>query len=90
MKKWLALIVDNQLVAHKGLGPAIGRCLGLFCTDNGVVVLWDPEWLQGTLNSPIGILCWYGLVENVFNSKATIFHPGTLMSGMLEEEVGWR
>ena len=28
--KWLAMIVEDQRVAHYGLGEAVGGCLGFF------------------------------------------------------------
>ena len=34
---WLAMTVEDQLVAHEGLGLAAGRYMGLFYTDYGVV-----------------------------------------------------
>ena len=52
------------------MGLAIGRCLGIFCTDNVMVVLQDMEWLQGALNVPIGLFFQYGLVANVAESKS--------------------
>ena len=31
---WIAFIVEEKLVAHEGLGLAVGRCLELFYADN--------------------------------------------------------
>ena len=84
---WLALTVEDQLVAHKGLGLAIGRCLRLFYSDDGVVGLRYLEWLQGALNLLIGIFRRYKLVMNVESSKAMAYQMGTLSSGMSEEAV---
>ena len=39
---WLVLKLEEKLVAHEGLVLAVGRCLGLFYTDDGVVVFQDP------------------------------------------------
>ena len=37
VSNWLALMVEYQLVAHKVLGFAVGRCMGLLYADNSVV-----------------------------------------------------
>ena len=50
VRNWLALVVEDQLVTQEGLGLLVGRCLGLFYVDYGMVVSQDPEWLQGSLN----------------------------------------
>ena len=46
--------------------------MGMFYADDGMVVLQDPQWLQGALGVLIGLLCWYGLVVNISKSKAMI------------------
>ena len=42
VRNWLALMVENELVAHEGLGIAVGQCLGMFYGDNIMVGLRDP------------------------------------------------
>ena len=65
VRNWLLLMVEYQLVDQEGMGLVVGKCLGLFYTDNGVVGLWYMEWLQGALNLLIGLLRQYGPVVNV-------------------------
>ena len=43
VRNWLALTVEDQLVAQEVLGPAVGSCMGIFYTNNGVVGSRDPE-----------------------------------------------
>ena len=45
VRKWLALMVEDQLVAQDGLGLAVGRCLVLLKTNDGMMGSRDPEWL---------------------------------------------
>ena len=78
VRNWLALTVEDQLVAQKGLGLAVGRCLGLFYVYNGVVGSQDLEWLRGALNMIIGLFCWYGLVVIVENFKDMTCQLGIL------------
>ena len=85
---WLVLTVEDQMITQEGLGLAVGRCLGIFYGENSVVVSRGLEWLQGALNVLIGLFHRYILVENVANSKAMTFHPGTLRCGTSEEAVG--
>ena len=36
VRNWLVMMLEDQLVAHKGLGLEVGGCMGLFYADNGV------------------------------------------------------
>ena len=55
VSNWLAVTVEDQLVTHEGLGPAVGRCLGLLYAYDGVVGSEDTEWLQGAPNVIINL-----------------------------------
>ena len=55
MGNLLALTVEDHLVTQEGLVLAVGRCLGLFYVDDGVVGLRDTERHQGALNVLIGL-----------------------------------
>ena len=37
IQTWLAMTVEDQRMAHYVMGEAVGRCLGVFYTDNGMV-----------------------------------------------------
>ena len=78
VSNWFALTVEDQIVAQKGIGLAVGRCLGLFYADNVMLGWQDPEWLQGAMIMCIGLFCRYGLLENVVKYKSMTCHPGTL------------
>ena len=73
VRNWIALTVEDQLVAQEVLGLELGRCIKISYTDNGVVGLRDQEWLQGALNMLIDLFFQYRLVANVANSKAIAF-----------------
>ena len=51
----------------------MGRCIGMFYADYGLVGSRYLEWLQGSLNMLIGLLRQYRLVDNTAKSKAMIF-----------------
>ena len=34
---WLDMTLENQRVAHDGLGKTVGRCLGVLYVDDGMV-----------------------------------------------------
>ena len=70
VQNWLALTVEDELVAHKELGLVVGRCLGLFYADDGMAESQYPEWLQGAINMLIGLFWRYGLVAKISKSKA--------------------
>ena len=39
IRSWLYMTVEYQQVAHDGLGESIGKCLGVFYAENGMVGL---------------------------------------------------
>ena len=88
VRNWLALTVEEKLVAQEGLVLAVGRCLGIFYTDDGIVVSRVLECIQVSLNIVICLFCWYGLVANVVKSNTMTCHPGALRSGVSEDAVG--
>ena len=76
------MTVEDQRVAHDGMGVAVRKCLGIFYSDDGIVVYQDPECLQGALNVLVNLFRQYRLVMNVAKSKAMTFHLGALWYGM--------
>ena len=37
IRTWLAMTVEDQKVVHNGMGEAVGRCMGVFYADDGMV-----------------------------------------------------
>ena len=83
----LVLTVEDELVAHEGMGLAMGWCLGLFYDNKGMVGLRDTKWIQDAPNVLIGLFQRYGMVEKVAKSKAMMCQLGSIRSGMSEEAV---
>ena len=50
---------------HDGIGMAVGKCMGLFHADDGMIGLRYPEWLQGAINVLTKIFRRVGLMANV-------------------------
>ena len=88
VRNCLALTVEEKLVCHDVLGLAVRQCLGLFYSDNGMVVSRYLEWIQGNLNLIISLFWWYILVANVAKFKSMTCQPVSIRSGMLEEAGG--
>ena len=55
-------MVEDELVAYDVLGLVIGRCLGLFYANHGMVGSRDMKWFHVALNVLIGLFRRYGLV----------------------------
>ena len=53
----------------------MGRRLGIFYADNGVLGAWDSEWLQNALNVLIGPFHLYRFVAIVKNLVQCHAHP---------------
>ena len=81
-------MVGDQLFTQVVPGLAVGRCMGIFYDDYGMVVSQDLEWIQGALNMLIDLLRSYGLVENLAKSKARTCQTVKLRYGISEEAVG--
>ena len=88
VRNWLSMTVGDNAVIHDGLGHAVGRILGVFYEEDGILGSQYLEWIQGSLNVLIGLLLQIDLMANVTKSKTMTHQPGAIWSGMLKEEVG--
>ena len=69
VRPWLLLIVEDIGVVNDGLGYAVGCSSGMLHVDDGLLISWYLERLQGALNFLIGMLLRTGLAANVAKSK---------------------
>ena len=46
------MTVEDQRVAHDGMGVAVRKCLGIFYSDDSMVGSRDSECLQHSMNVP--------------------------------------
>ena len=69
---------------------AVGRFMGVFYADEGMIGSRDPEWLQGTINVLIGLFRRVILMTNVARSKTMTCQLGAICTGMSEEAFSWR
>ena len=79
------MTVEDQRVAHDGLGETIGQCLGVFYAHDGTVGSQDADWLKHSMNVLVGLLRCYGLADNVTKSCTMTCQHGALLSGIYEE-----
>ena len=85
IRTWLEMTMEEQRVDHDRLGKTVGRCLGVFYAEDGMVGSQDPDWLQHSMNVLLGLFRRYGLAENFAKSRTMTCQPGILGSGMSEE-----
>ena len=69
VRHWILPTVEDLEVIQDRLVHVVGWSLGVFYVNEGLLGLWDPEWMQGALNVLIGMLHWIGLVVNIDKSK---------------------
>ena len=50
IRTWLDMIMEDQRVAHDGLGETNGRCLGVLYANNGMVGSQEADWLHHSMN----------------------------------------
>ena len=69
IRSWLAMKVDDHRVAHDGLGETVGRYLGVFYDEDGMVGSRDSDWLQNVMNVLVGLFRRYGMAANIAKSR---------------------
>ena len=72
---------------HDGLGDTVGRRLGVFYANNGMVGSSDSDWLQHAMNVLVVLFRRYGLADNVSKSQTMTYQPGALRTGMSEDAI---
>ena len=45
IRTWIDMTVEDKMVAHDRLGETVGRCLGVFYANDGMVGSRDANWL---------------------------------------------
>ena len=65
----LSLTLEDDSSNHDGIRMALGRCMGVFYADSGMIGLMDPECLQWAINVLINIFRRVILIANVDRSN---------------------
>ena len=47
---WISLTEEDESATYEGLGIVLGRYMGVFYEDYGMIESRDPEQLQGAIN----------------------------------------
>ena len=82
--------MEDESDVHDVLGMTVGRILGMFCLDDGLIGFRYPERLQVALNVFRGLFCRVGLTANVAKYKNMNFQAGEIYTGMSEDDFSWR
>ena len=51
----MSMIVKDKLVARDGLQLELGRCMGIFYVNDGMVGSREPQQIQEPMNGIIGL-----------------------------------
>ena len=78
----LAMRVEDQMVPRDGLIETIGRCVGFFYADNGMVGSIGSYRLQHAMNILVGLFRRYGLADNIEKSLTMTCQPRSLRAEM--------
>ena len=65
IRTWLAMTVEDQSVAHDGLGEIVGKYLGLFYANDDMSSSRNTDWMQHEMDILVGLFIRYGLAANV-------------------------
>ena len=80
-------MLEDQRMAHDGLGETVRRFLGVFYADYGMVGSHESDWLQHAMNVLFGVFRRYGLAAKIIKSCTMTFQPRALRVGLLEEAM---
>ena len=58
------MTVEDDEIILDGMVHAVGRSMGVFYADDGLIESRDSKWIQGSLNLLIGLFQWIGLMKN--------------------------
>ena len=58
------MTVEDQRVSCDGLGESVRWCLGFLYATYGMIRSIYPDWLQHSMNVPVGVFRGYGLAVN--------------------------
>ena len=95
-------VVVDAVVRHWVMGVIVGveersergkegrHQAALFYADNVMVSSSDPRWLQGVINTLVGLFDRFGLRTNFGNTVAMVFRPFQADGNLLEASYGRR
>ena len=95
IRTWLSMTVEDHRVAQDGLKETIGRYVGVFYADDGMVGSRDLDWQPHALNVLVSLCRRYDLAAIVAKSCTVTCHPRELRVGVSEEAMemnctGWK
>ena len=67
---------------HDRLGMVVGRCMGVFDADDGIIRSREPEWIQGAMNVLIIISRSVSLMAYVESSNTATYYTGEIHTCM--------
>ena len=85
IRTWLAITVEDQRLDHNGMLEAVGRYLGVFYADDGMVGSKDAEWIKHLMNVLVGLFWWYYFAASANKYRMMTYQPDTLRSGISVE-----
>ena len=86
----LSMTVEDDTIILDGMVHAVGRSMGVFYADDGLIGSRDPKCIQGSLNLLIGMFHWIGLIAKIDKSKMMVCQLGKIRLIISEEAVGRR
>ena len=75
---------------HDGLEETVGRCLGVFYSNDGMVGSRDSDCLQHAMNVLVGLFRNDSLASNVAKSRTMTCQPGAFQARISEEAMAMK
>ena len=86
VRHWVHGVME-EVEARGGTGREGRHQAALFYANDGMFVLSDPAWLQGTFTALVGLFDRVGLRTNVGKTVSMVCHPCQTGAGNRTEEV---
>ena len=90
VRNCLSMTVEDDEIILDGMVHAVGRSMGVFYADDGLIGSRDSKWIQGSLKLLIGLFHWIGLMAKISKSKMMVCQIGKIRLIISEETVGRR
>ena len=78
IRNWMEVMVEDQTVNQNVLGETVGRFLGVFYSNNGMVISHQLYWMNHTMNVLVNLFKRYVLAANVAKSHTMTCQPRSL------------
>ena len=84
IQEWMKQMLSAE-AANNGIGEEVRLLLACFYTDNSLIALRDPDFLQQAFDTLTDLFDWVGLKTNTTKTETMTFLPGIIRTCLSED-----